>query len=424
MASFNELMTRTPKWALVAGASVLLGILGYGMYYLAFGMQKKPEEEQMSISVDMPDAEVNEYNTSAMEEFQKDRNRRSSAQDYWDSLGDDQTDPNGASKVDPFAYDSLDPAVYSELERQQIRDGVKTKEQVDREHEETARRARELQEAYLSAGGSGYTARQKVYTQAQQDSMYMARLDMAYKMAAKYSQQPAAPAPQPAETEPKVEEEPDRTIDLDGDDVKPSTLPTDGWSDDGIITSLDTPSQNGVVHYGGKVRRKPVKATFLKNEKLKSGNRVIMRLMDDMTLADGTVIPASTHITGTCNIGRRMKINVTMLHYAGRMFPVDISVYDNDGTEGIYCPLVEESNKSKKVAKKVAQDAISTAGTLVGTVVTGNPFLGSLATNGIRTATSAIGSDGSVSVSVSSGYEFYVYENLKEEDEAAGKGNK
>ena len=168
------------------------------------------------------------------------------------------------------------------------------------------------------------------------------------------------------------------------------------------------------MHYGNGVRPKPVKATFLKDEKLVSGNRVIMRLMQDMTLADGTIIPENTHITGTCNIGRRMKINVTVLNYGGRMFPVDISVYDNDGTEGIYCPLVQESNNMKRKAKKVAEGVVSSAGTVAGTLVTGNPILGGMATRGIMTATSSIGDDGTVSVKVSSGYEFYVYENVKD----------
>lgn len=411
----NEFLDKTPKWALFSGAAVLLGLVGYGFYYLAFGMQK-PKEEAVpeTVMVNMPDPAVQEYNKTALEEFSDSRNnaRRNAVEDYWDDLEGKGSKGDGLSMAD-----ELDPAVYSQLERTQIRNGLKTKEQIDAEHAQAAQRSKELGELYSTAGGSGYTAQKNKLTPEQQDSLYMARLDQAYKMAAKYSN-PGASTPEPsqkasASSATAEEEEQERKLDLEEEES--AVIPTDSWADDGIISSLEAPSQNGVVHYGGSVKVRPVKATFLKNEKLQNGNRVIIRLMEDMTLADGTVIPANKHITGTCSIGKRMKINVTMLHYNNKMFPVDISVYDNDGTEGIYCPLVEEANNTKRKAKKVAQDVLGTAGTLAGTLITGNPILGQVATSGIRQATSSVGSDGSVSVSVSAGYEFYVYENVKED---------
>ena len=408
MAGFTEFMGKTPKWALIAGSAVLLGLLGYGMYYLAFGMNKPKEEVPQTVLLDMPDAPEDGYASSALDEFGRERTPgRSRVADYWDSLGDPESDADGGGKLITLE-DDLDPDVYSELEIKQIRSGLKTKEQVDREHEREAERQRKLEETFANAAFSEASVKAKTLTPEQQDSIYMARLERAYAMAAKYSAQPVET---PVEAPQEAEEEQERKLDLE---TEPSYLPTDSFQDDGIITSLDSPSSNGVVHYGNGVRPKPVKATFLKDEKLVSGNRVIMRLMQDMTLADGTIIPENTHITGTCNIGRRMKINVTVLNYGGRMFPVDISVYDNDGTEGIYCPLVQESNNMKRKAKKVAEGVVSSAGTVAGTLVTGNPILGGMATRGIMTATSSIGDDGTVSVKVSSGYEFYVYENVKD----------
>ena len=141
--------------------------------------------------------------------------------------------------------------------------------------------------------------------------------------------------------------------------------------------------------------------------------------MQDLTLSDGTVIPANTHITGTCSFSRRLKIKVSMLHYGNRMFATDLSVYDNDGTEGIYCPLAEETTKKNKKAKDIASGAVGAAGSVAGTLLTGNPFIGRVATSGISTITSSINNDGSISVNVSSGYEFYIYENVKEEKNGA-----
>lgn len=412
MADFMATIGKAPKWLLITGAAVILAGAGYGVYYLAFGMNKPKEEVPDKILLDMPDAEVSDYGGTMLDEYNKQKynaRRGSSVSDYWDRLDDDLDKPDDGPELS--VGDDLDPTIYSDYERTQIRNGIKTKEQIDREHAEAAARRASLEQTYATTGGSGYTAtRTRQLTQAQQDSVFYARLDRAYSLAAKYSAAPGeAPQPDPPA------EEPDRTIDLDGEDgVEASFLPMDSFADDGIISSLDQPASNDVVRYGSGVKVKPVKATFLKNEKLVSGNRVIMRLMQDLTLSDGTVIPANTHITGTVSIGRRMKINVSVLHYGGRMFPVDISVYDNDGTEGIYCPLVEESSSAKKKAKQVAGEVVQSAGSIAGTIFTGNPFIGSMATSGLRSATSSIGSDGSVSVNVSSGYEFFVYENVKD----------
>ncbi len=412
MANFIEQIGKAPKWLLISVSAVVLGLLGYGFYYLAFGMNKPKEEVPETVLLDMPDAnEETGYGESALSEFEKGKYHRNNVSDYWDSL--DEEEESKAADPEEVA-DNLDPKVFSDYERMQIRNGIKTKDQIDREHAEAEARRQELENTYATAGGSGYSSQQsRPLTQAQQDSLYMNRLERAYRMAAKYS---ARPADEEAsdQQKPDSREEPERKLDLDEEDE--SILPVESFVDDGIITSLDEPVHDGVTHYGNGVKVKPVKATFLKNERLVSGNRVILRLMQDMTLADGTVIPANTHVTGTCAIGRRMKINVTMLHYGGRMFPVDISVYDNDGTEGIYCPLVEEASSAKKRAKKVAEGVVSSAGTLVGTLVTGNPLVGSLATNGIRSATSSVSSDGTVSVDVAAGYEFYLYENVKEKN--------
>ncbi len=404
MAGFIDKVSSLPKPVLVGVGVVLLGVLGYGMYWFSFGSKKSEEAVVENIDLGVPDAPVENYENSPLKEFGK-AGSGSTVADYWSSLGEE--DEEEIPAVSTSMEDELDPTVYSEVERYQIRSGLRRKEDIDREHalDEAARKAEEQRRRQEAA------AQAPRLTQAQQDSLYFARLERAYALAAKYT----APAVEEEAGEPAEEQPQDRTVDLSGAREGSASLPVESMSDDGIITSLDEPSESDVVHYGGGAKIKPVKATFLKNERLVSGNRVIIRLMQDMVLSDGTMIPANTHITGTCSFNRRLKINVSMLHYNGRMFPVDISVYDNDGTEGIYCPLAEESSSKAKKVKKVAGDVVQSAGSLAGTLITGNPFVGRIATQGIQSATSSIGNDGSVSVNVSAGYEFFVYENVKEE---------
>ena len=236
-------------------------------------------------------------------------------------------------------------------------------------------------------------------------------------IASKHTAQAAGvPAtPEPA-AEPETPKDPSIDIDALRKGASAAAMPVDALQDDGIISSLE---DTGPAYSGADSRPrsfKPVKATFLKTGKVTSGNRVIIRLLEDLTLSDGMVIPSNTHITGYCSFSSRLKINVNMLHYNGRMFPVNISIYDNDGTEGLYCPLAVSGKKQKKAAGQVANNALQSIGNIAGSVLMNNPFLGSFTSSNINAITGMIGDDGVITINVTSGYEFYVYENPKKED--------
>ena len=413
-SSMFDKLQKLPKWQqyLVIGLVLALFIFVFAWFGLGLGDRKPEDPVAQSVTIDMPDPDVKEDDRSRMQTYDDDRFLGGGVTDYWSSLGDDDDAGLSLESSSPTlgSSDDLDPAVYSKLEIYYIRNGIKTKAQVDAEKAQEAAERAERERRWAEDSRSSPAS--APMTREQQDSQYFALLERSYKMAAKYSapKETAAPAQSsqaavPAEPDPDEDQPEDRRIDIGGG----GSLPMDSFGD-GIISSLDTPSDDGIVHYGSPFQARPVKATCLKTEKLTSGQRVIIRLMQDMTLSDGTTIPANTHITGTCTISQRLKIDVTVLHYNGRMFPTDISAYDNDGMEGIYCPAVER--KGGRKAKEVAGGLVGAAATAVGTVMTGSPIIGSMAQRGISAATSSLNSDGTVSVSVSSGYEFYVYENV------------
>lgn len=411
-----------PKWAVILGAVVLIGTLAFLVvwYGLGLGRPKPSEEERPEVYLDIPAGESKELRGSRLDTYNSNRygssSSVSSTDDYWNQLGESlagtvaDASPSGGAK--DAGEDYLDPSVYTPDEIKAIRRGLTTKERVD------AQKARMNSIGEPAPSQQGGTA-SPAASQRNSDSAYFARIERAYELAMKYQPgltggaalpPPGGAAPDPA-ADLVVPDEEERRIELE----EPAVLPTDALADDGIISSLDAPSGAEAAGADGRPGVKPVKATFLKSEKLSSGQRVIIRLMQDLTLSNGTVIPANTHITGTCSFSKRLKIDVAMLHYGGRMFPTDLSVYDNDGTEGIYCPLAGESERKGKKAAQVAGEVVSSAGTIAGTLLTGNPFMGRMATTGIQAATSSIASDGTVSVNVSAGYEFYVYENIKDD---------
>jgi len=422
--SLVEKVSKLPKWVIVVIGIAIIAVFGFLFikYTLGIDIGKKEEAKvTQNAVISVPDAPDTDKQISATEAFSQDvrteaenvgssgRTRPSSnVERYWQDLADQSNDPDRLSMKDNGGAGFLDPNVYSEIEIRSIRNGVMTKEEVDRRHEENRREAEER------ASRERNTAKSMVMTQAQQDSAYFARMERAMQIAAKYTTQGI----NEAEEEPVKDEEQERKIDLSKIDDEPSSfLGTESYMENPIITSLDEGTGGSSAEGIRKKSFRPVKATFLKTEKVVAGNRVIIRLLQDLPLADGTVIPANTHIAGTCSFKKRLQIHVDMLHYNGRMFPVDISVYDNDGTEGLYCPLAISQKRKERAAKQAATGIASSVGSLAGTVLTGNPFLGSMAMSGLSAINGTINDDGNITVNVSSGYEFYVYENPKEDKE-------
>ena len=164
-------------------------------------------------------------------------------------------------------------------------------------------------------------------------------------------------------------------------------------SSDGIISMLDDEPSAG-VGYGIR----PFRCMFVRDQKLTSGQRVTLRLLEDY-VEGGVRIPANTHLAAVCKIGDRLELQVRSLEMNGRIIPLALDAYDTDGLQGIYCP----ETASAKASRQASQEAISTAGTTFGGLV------GDLASTVLRTgATIARSASGEVSVAVVSGYEFYL----------------
>ena len=413
--NFMQKLYELPKWVLAAGGVLLITLLAYGMYLLVFGADKESEPvDAGSVIINMPDASGDEFDKTRADMYREGdyagRRRGASIDDYWNSLGGgDLVSSGDVEEEEDFSY--LDNGEYTEAEKRMIRSGIKTRAEIDRNHEEMAAFRESL---HSSSGGSSSSGSNRYVpmTRAQKDSQYNARMEQAIEMAARLQ---AMNNPQASVSE-KTEEEDYQHIDVE---EEPVVIPLESFSDEEIISSLDGPSNS--VGTGTSAVRRPVKATFLKDEKVSSGARVVIRLMQDLTLSDGTQIPVNTHLMGICTIGRRLRIQVTSLHYGGRMYSTNLSIFDNDGTEGIYCPLVEEGKRKSSAAKKIAGEVVTSVGTVASSMLSGNPMVGRMAGSSLSGVTSTINSDGSTTVNVTAGYEFYVYENIKEE---SGRGKK
>lgn len=425
MANVLDWFGKLPKWVSYTLSFIAVAGLCF-LIALSFFPKKEvePQREEVHIVQEMPDAEVDNSITGRLKSYINGVNDKVGADDYWNQLdGEDGEDsfgdgglivngPNGSSSGDSrYNGEYLDPEEYSELEIYYIKNNLKSKAKIDAEHAQRKAEDERLRESLMAS-----SQRSPAMTQAQKDSILRSRMEMAYEMAAKYSQ-PAQPAQQPVQ-QPVAEPEPElRHIDVSDHEanVEASYIDMNAFSDDGIISSLSEPTSGGVIHYNDvRAKSTPVKCTFLSTEKLVSGQRVIMRLMQDLVLSDGTLIPSNTHITGTCRTGNRLQITVNAIHYGGKMFQTNIIAYDNDGTEGIYCPVLE-TEKAKRSKKRVAGAAASGTASAVLGALTGNPYLTRIASSSMNEVTRAVEDNGSISINVVSGYVFYLLETPEDE---------
>lgn len=421
MDRFLDWLASLPKTVILLLAFLFVGVLGSLVYFLVLAPEKSEVvESPQQILLEVPSATLADDESSQLEAYRRDRlNSVVTASDFWDKLGEEEASVGGllvgsegqsesVSSSHSGRDEFLDPEVYSPTEIYYIRNGTMTKAEVDADHErrEEARQTEARQAAEREAA-----ARRQA---AADDSLYFARMEKAYEMAMKYSG--ASSEQQPAEPEEPGTGKP-RTIEVE---KERSFIPERALAAGGLITSLEQ-EKVGVTYSDGEINITPVRATFLKSERVVSGQRVIMRLIEDLKLSDGTVIPANTHVTGICEVGSRLDIRITTVSSGGRIFRTDMSAYDSDGTEGIYCPVIEKKKK-KKAAGRVAGQAATSATSMAAMLFTGNPYIGSLANSTLNELTRTTLSDGSVAVNIVAGYDFYIFENVSKDGKKKNRG--
>ena len=74
-------------------------------------------------------------------------------------------------------------------------------------------------------------------------------------------------------------------------------------------------------------------------------------------VGNGGTAEKNTLVTGTGRIqGDRLGIGIVSLEYGGLIIPVELTVYDSDGQEGIYIPNSAEVSAAKEVAANLGQN--------------------------------------------------------------------
>lgn len=103
-------------------------------------------------------------------------------------------------------------------------------------------------------------------------------------------------------------------------------------------------------------RRNTIRACIHGDQTVISGQGVRMRLLEPMRVGKH-ILPKNSLLTGECRIqGERLNIGIVQVEYDGIIIPVELTVYDNDGQDGIFIPGSMEANAVREVAANMGQN--------------------------------------------------------------------
>lgn len=167
-------------------------------------------------------------------------------------------------------------------------------------------------------------------------------------------------------------------------------------------TSINQTQQNGFYSLDESVltddSKNAIQAVIHETQTLVAGSTVKLRLINDVYI-NGILIPKDNFLFGEATLnGERLGIKINSIHYQNFLFPVQLSVYDMDGMNGIYIP----GAITRDVAKQSADRSIQGIG-----LTTLDPSLGAQAASaGIEAARDLISKKVKlVKVTVKAGYQ-------------------
>lgn len=101
-----------------------------------------------------------------------------------------------------------------------------------------------------------------------------------------------------------------------------------------------------------------IQAAVHETQIIVDGSTVKLRLLNDVFI-NGVHIPKDNFLFGIASLnGERLVIKINSIRYNNSLFPVELSVYDMDGLDGIYIP----GAITRDVAKQSADRSIQTIG--------------------------------------------------------------
>ncbi len=176
----------------------------------------------------------------------------------------------------------------------------------------------------------------------------------------------------------------------------------------GEISSLASSRGRSSVGGLGSLKNKDVyvseesehlfKVMFARDEKVTSGQRVSLRLLEDMVI-DGILVPTNTLVSAIVSIGDRLGVSVNSIELNGKIYALNYEGYDTDGAKGLYCPRTQSQNTTEEAKRQ---------GRSIGTGLLSSR-IGSVAGMAVSAGVSIVeNAKGQQTINVTSGYTFFL----------------
>lgn len=381
-----ELDNKKKGLLFILGASVLGVILLF--VFIAKGESDTPQdtERKVNIIADIPEPNVEELPNNKMDGYRSSKKSGRSIDAYWDSIGGEDEKPEDDLVMDTNVESEtkktkkakrssgVEEVSYEELF------GLKKEKKAPKEDIST-RRAKRDEDGY------------KMLEKISKDNMEaLERLVEKQNQSKKDTVADVVEEQQPVIPErDKIDIERVKIVRSGG--ISSIDDEFNGMSDSGF-SSLDGDSRefNADESY-------PFKCMFVRQEKLKSSQRVSLRLLEDIVV-EGQLVRKNTHLNAVCTIGDRVDLKVSSIDINGRILNLNFDAYDNDGTKGLYAP---DLNDEQQLVDALRQSGISSARNRV------SSQLGRVAQDLVSAGSMVISGKGKDrSVSIPAGYQFYL----------------
>lgn len=152
-----------------------------------------------------------------------------------------------------------------------------------------------------------------------------------------------------------------------------------------------------------------IRAVIHETQNLVNGSTVKLRLLNDIFI-NGVLIPKGNFLFGIADLnGERLGIKISSIRYHNSLFPVDLSVCDIDGMDGIYIPGAITRDVAKQSLDRASQSIDFT---------TLNPSIGAQAVNtGIEAAKTLLGRKAKlIKITVKAGYQVLLRDEKQKQD--------
>lgn len=341
-------MNQKTKVYIFIGAAVLILFL---LFRYEFKKKAEGTNRNEQVYVEMPDADVKEVSTSKTHAYATftDDEKNQDIEDYWARCQKEEEQKKEEKKAEDIITPSNRSGGYSTPPRSTP---TYTNPYRETAQEREQRHQRRREEA----------------------------IEMAERMKESESTTPEGKEPAPEETIVIPDAVVTRTSIISHSE--------DGWGSG--ISSL------GAEPVADPTDQRPLKCMFSRQEKIKSGQRVAVILLEEIRI-NGVVIPKNTHLMGTCRLSNRLEVSFESIEVGGRILPLGYEAYDMDGSKGIYCPDVANVGKTaRERGTDIARSSLSSR-------------LGRVAQDVVSTGVSiARSSSGEATVTVPSGYGFFI----------------